>query len=49
MRALQPLFVGKLRGMKIETLDHIALWVADRDELADFLVDRLGMFMRRKP
>jgi catechol 2,3-dioxygenase-like lactoylglutathione lyase family enzyme len=29
--------------MKIETLDHIALWVADRDELADFLVDRLGM------
>jgi len=29
--------------MKIETLDHIALWIADRDELADFLVDRLGM------
>jgi catechol 2,3-dioxygenase-like lactoylglutathione lyase family enzyme len=29
--------------MKIETLDHIALWVADRDELAEFLVDRLGM------
>ena len=29
--------------MKIETLDHIALWVGDRDELADFLVDRLGM------
>jgi catechol 2,3-dioxygenase-like lactoylglutathione lyase family enzyme len=29
--------------MKIETLDHIALWVEDRDELADFLVDRLGM------
>jgi catechol 2,3-dioxygenase-like lactoylglutathione lyase family enzyme len=29
--------------MKIETLDHIALWVTDRDELADFLVDRLGM------
>ncbi|MEO8290922.1 MAG: VOC family protein [Gaiellaceae bacterium] len=29
--------------MKIETLDHIALWVGDRDELAEFLVDRLGM------
>jgi len=29
--------------MKIETLDHIALWVADRDELSEFLVDRLGM------
>src|SRR5262245_32882653 len=29
--------------MKIETLDPIALWVGDRDELADFLVDRLGM------
>ena len=29
--------------MKIETLDHIALWVGDRDELADFVVDRLGM------
>ena len=23
--------------MKIETLDHVALWVGDRDELADFL------------
>ena len=22
--------------MKIESLDHIALWVADRDTLADF-------------
>jgi catechol 2,3-dioxygenase-like lactoylglutathione lyase family enzyme len=41
--ALQPLIVGSLRGMKIETLDHIALWVGDRDELAEFLVDRLGM------
>jgi len=35
--------VGNLSGMKIETLDHIALWVEDRDELAEFLVDRLGM------
>jgi catechol 2,3-dioxygenase-like lactoylglutathione lyase family enzyme len=29
--------------MKIETLDHIALWVADRDALADFLTDHVGM------
>jgi catechol 2,3-dioxygenase-like lactoylglutathione lyase family enzyme len=29
--------------MKIETLDHVALWVADRDALADFLTGRLGM------
>jgi catechol 2,3-dioxygenase-like lactoylglutathione lyase family enzyme len=29
--------------MRAETLDHVALWVADRDALADFLVDRLGM------
>ena len=35
--------MGTVRGMKIDTLDHIALWVADRDELADFLVGRLGM------
>jgi catechol 2,3-dioxygenase-like lactoylglutathione lyase family enzyme len=34
---------GNVAPMKIETLDHIALWVGDRDELADFLVDRLGM------
>jgi catechol 2,3-dioxygenase-like lactoylglutathione lyase family enzyme len=29
--------------MHIETLDHIALWVADRDELADFCTRHLGM------
>jgi catechol 2,3-dioxygenase-like lactoylglutathione lyase family enzyme len=29
--------------MRAQTLDHIALWVGDRDSLADFLVDRLGM------
>jgi catechol 2,3-dioxygenase-like lactoylglutathione lyase family enzyme len=29
--------------MRAETLDHVALWVGDRDALADFLVDRLGM------
>jgi catechol 2,3-dioxygenase-like lactoylglutathione lyase family enzyme len=29
--------------MKIESLDHVALWVKDRDTLADFLTDHLGM------
>jgi catechol 2,3-dioxygenase-like lactoylglutathione lyase family enzyme len=29
--------------MKIETLDHVALWVADRDALADFLTGHVGM------
>lgn len=29
--------------MKIETLDHVALWVEDRDALADFLVADFGM------
>jgi catechol 2,3-dioxygenase-like lactoylglutathione lyase family enzyme len=26
-----------------ETLDHVALWVADRDRIADFLTERVGM------
>jgi catechol 2,3-dioxygenase-like lactoylglutathione lyase family enzyme len=26
-----------------ETLDHVALWVADRDPIADFVTSRLGM------
>jgi catechol 2,3-dioxygenase-like lactoylglutathione lyase family enzyme len=26
-----------------ETLDHVALWVADRDSIADFLTSRVGM------
>jgi catechol 2,3-dioxygenase-like lactoylglutathione lyase family enzyme len=29
--------------MKIETLDHVALWVSDRDTLADFLTRHVGM------
>ena len=29
--------------MQIETLDHVALWVGDRDRLADFLVAHVGM------
>jgi catechol 2,3-dioxygenase-like lactoylglutathione lyase family enzyme len=26
-----------------QTLDHVALWVADRDPIADFVTDRVGM------
>ena len=29
--------------MTPETLDHVALWVADRDPIADFLTSRVGM------
>jgi catechol 2,3-dioxygenase-like lactoylglutathione lyase family enzyme len=29
--------------MRIKSLDHVALWVANRDELADFLTSNLGM------
>ena len=29
--------------MQIEYLDHVALWVSDRDALADFLTKHLGM------
>src|SRR2546426_7841978 len=29
--------------MKIESLDHVALWVEDRDELANFLTAHVGM------
>ncbi len=29
--------------MKIESLDHVALWVADRDVLAAFLTEHVGM------
>src|SRR5205814_10470420 len=30
-------------GMRPKTLDHVALWVADRDAITDFLVERLSM------
>ena len=29
--------------MQIETLDHVALWVGERDRLAEFLVAHVGM------
>jgi catechol 2,3-dioxygenase-like lactoylglutathione lyase family enzyme len=34
--------------MRPETLDHVALWVSDRDTLAEFLVDRLGMHVMER-
>jgi catechol 2,3-dioxygenase-like lactoylglutathione lyase family enzyme len=35
--------MGTRSGMRVEALDHVALWVEDRDALADFLTERLGM------
>jgi catechol 2,3-dioxygenase-like lactoylglutathione lyase family enzyme len=32
-----------LRRVTPETLDHVALWVADRDRIADFATERVGM------
>jgi Glyoxalase/Bleomycin resistance protein/Dioxygenase superfamily len=32
-----------LNAMRPETLDHVALWVADRDRMADFLTKNVGM------
>jgi ferredoxin len=32
-----------LRPVAPETLDHVALWVADRDPIADFVTERVGM------
>jgi catechol 2,3-dioxygenase-like lactoylglutathione lyase family enzyme len=29
--------------LRPETLDHVALWVADRDRIADFVTHRVGM------
>jgi catechol 2,3-dioxygenase-like lactoylglutathione lyase family enzyme len=34
---------GRLARVRPKTLDHVALWVADRDRIADFLTQRLGM------
>jgi catechol 2,3-dioxygenase-like lactoylglutathione lyase family enzyme len=32
-----------LDEMRPQTLDHVALWVADRDTIADFVTEKLGM------
>jgi len=29
--------------MRPQTLDHVALWVADRDPIAEFVTDHVGM------
>jgi catechol 2,3-dioxygenase-like lactoylglutathione lyase family enzyme len=34
---------GNLGGVKPTSLDHVALWVADRDRIADFATAHLGM------
>jgi catechol 2,3-dioxygenase-like lactoylglutathione lyase family enzyme len=35
--------VGILGRVTPDTLDHVALWVADRDTIADFVTARVGM------
>jgi catechol 2,3-dioxygenase-like lactoylglutathione lyase family enzyme len=35
--------MGSLVGMKVQALDHVALWVDERDRLAGFLVEEFGM------
>jgi catechol 2,3-dioxygenase-like lactoylglutathione lyase family enzyme len=35
--------MGTLGRMEIETLDHVALWVDERDPLTDFLLREFGM------
>jgi catechol 2,3-dioxygenase-like lactoylglutathione lyase family enzyme len=35
--------VGNLIGVQPTSLDHVALWVADRDRIADFATAHLGM------
>jgi catechol 2,3-dioxygenase-like lactoylglutathione lyase family enzyme len=34
---------GYSPGVRPDTLDHVALWVAERDRIADFVTERLGM------
>jgi catechol 2,3-dioxygenase-like lactoylglutathione lyase family enzyme len=34
--------------MRPKTLDHVALWVADRDPITDFVTDRLSMHVIEK-
>ena len=41
--------VGRVKtGMRPKTLDHVALWVADRDRITEFLTDRLSMHVIEK-
>jgi catechol 2,3-dioxygenase-like lactoylglutathione lyase family enzyme/plasmid stabilization system protein ParE len=41
--ASRPLLGIYALGMKPQTLDHVALWVADRDKIADFVTGHAGM------
>jgi catechol 2,3-dioxygenase-like lactoylglutathione lyase family enzyme len=41
--AFEAKSMGSFGGMQIETLDHVALWVDERDALADFLVAEFAM------
>jgi len=34
---------GYSPGVRPDTLDHVALWVAERDRIAGFVTERLGM------
>ncbi len=34
---------GYSPGVRPDTLDHVALWVAERDRIADFVTERVGM------
>ena len=34
---------GYSPGVRPDTLDHVALWVAERDRIAEFVTERLGM------
>ena len=42
-RRLDGQMVGRVLGVKALALDHVALWVADRDPLSDFVCGHLGM------
>ena len=35
--------IGRLTGVRPQTLDHVALWVEDRDRIAEFVTQRLSM------
>ena len=39
----QEVVAGYSPGVRPETLDHVALWVAERDRIADFVTERVGM------
>jgi catechol 2,3-dioxygenase-like lactoylglutathione lyase family enzyme len=40
--------IGETRGMHPTSLDHVALWVADRDPIAEFLTSHTDMHVIEK-